>query len=197
MMVQREKGEGDWRIIATPMFRSPRFGIPVDVTERSNQDRAMSVRSLMNFGFSTTASIPPSRGVERSGRKSENRKRNTHQTIAGGQSDAGIPMALNESPIMTFAAVTLRRAANVQIPLPPLHDHRTADEVVGCRQFEVVLVTGHRHSIMNDWLVPVMMMRNVVRDQAAQLVHFARYHDLVTVQVLLQRVQSWKRARVE
>lgn len=99
-------------------------------------------------------------------------------------------MALNESPIMTFAAVTFRRSANVQIPLSPFHDHRAADEVVGCCQFDVVLVTGHRHLIMNDWPILVMMMRYIMRDQIALMIHLLRYHDLLVVYVFLQRVHT-------
>lgn len=99
-------------------------------------------------------------------------------------------MALNESPIMTFAAVTFRRAANVQIPLSPFHDHRTADEVVGRCQFDVVLVTGYRHSIMNDWPVLVMMMRYIMRDQIALMIHLPRYRDLVIAYVFLQCVYT-------
>lgn len=108
----------------------------------------------------------------------------THQAVAGGQGYTGIPMALNESPIMAFAAVTFRRAANMQIPLPSFHDHRGPDEVVDRRQLDVVLVTGHRHSIMNDRPVLVMMMRHIMRDQIAQVIHLPRYRDLVIVQVL-------------
>lgn len=99
-------------------------------------------------------------------------------------------MALDESSIMTFAAVTFRRATDVHVPLPSLDDRHAADEVLGRRQLEMVLVTGHRHSITNDRSVLVMMMRDIVRDQVAHVVHLPRYHDLVIVQVLPQRVQS-------
>lgn len=88
----------------------------------------------------------------------------THQAVAGRQGDAGIPMALNKSPIMTFAAVTFRRVADVQIPFPPFHNHRAANEVIGSCQFEVVFVTSYCHMIMNDWSVLMMMMRNIMRD---------------------------------
>lgn len=90
-------------------------------------------------------------------------------------------MALNESSIMTFAAMTFRRAADVQVPLPSFHDHRTADEVVDRCQLEVVLVTGHCHSVMNDWPIFVMMMRNIFRDEIASVIHLPWYHDLVIV----------------
>lgn len=112
----------------------------------------------------------------------------THQTVTGGQGDTGIPMALNESPIMTFAAMTFRRAANVQVPLPSFHHHRAADEVVDRCQFDVVLVTGHRQSIMNDWPVLVMVMRYIMRDQIAPMIHLPWYDDLVIVYVFLQGV---------
>jgi len=105
----------------------------------------------------------------------------THQTVASGQSDAGIPMALNESSIMTFATMTFRWTADVQIPLPSFHDHRAADEVVDCRQLEVILVTGHSHSIMNDWSIFVMMMSNIFRDKISSVIYFPWYYDLVIV----------------
>lgn len=82
---------------------------------------------------------------------------------------------------MTFAAMTFRRAADVQVPLPSFHDHGAADEIVDRCQLEVVLVTGHCHSIMNDWPVLVMMMRNIFRDKITSVIHLSWYHDLVVV----------------
>lgn len=74
-----------------------------------------------------------------------------------------------------------RRAADVQIPLPSFHDHCMADEVVDRCQLEVILITGHCHSIMNDWPVFVMMMRNIFRDKIASVIYLLWYHDLVIV----------------
>lgn len=82
---------------------------------------------------------------------------------------------------MTFAAMTFRQAADVQVPFPSFHDHRAADEVVDRCQFEVVFVTGHRHSIMNDWPVFMMMMRNIFRDEIASVIYLPWYYDLVIV----------------
>jgi len=82
---------------------------------------------------------------------------------------------------MTFATMTFRWTADVQIPLPSFHDHRAADEVVDCRQLEVILVTGHSHSIMNDWSIFVMMMSNIFRDKISSVIYFPWYYDLVIV----------------
>lgn len=84
--------------------------------------------------------------------------------------------------------MTFRRAADVQIPFPSFHDHRATDEVVDRCQLEVVFITGHCHSIMNDWPVFVMMMRNIFRNEIASVIYLLRYYDLVIMQVFLQSV---------
>lgn len=117
----------------------------------------------------------------------------THQTVAGGQDDLGIGMSPNETPIMALARAIFWPGAHVHVSLPPFDDETRPDELFHGGQLDVVLVTGHRQSIVNHWPILVMVMGHVVRNKHASLAHFSGYRYLVAVNpVALDGVHAWK-----
>lgn len=100
-------------------------------------------------------------------------------------------MPLNETTIMALARAIFWPAAHVYVPFPSFDDHPWPDEVVHGRQLDMVLVTGHRQSIVRHRPILVMVVGHVVRDKLSSVSHLPRYHYLVPVNVLLQGIYPW------